>query len=606
MCGIIGYVGPRDISSVLLSGLWKLEYRGYDSAGVASIYGDEIHLRKVVGKLHKLAQLLDQDPLKGNVGIGHTRWATHGEVSPENAHPQIDCDGKIAVVHNGIIENYISLRNKLRKAGHILRSSTDTEIIPHLIEEHFLKTHNFLSAIKHTVELLEGSFAIAIISLHQPDRIFAVRKGSPLVVGWGETENILASDIQAIVGITRKVSYLEDDDLAILTANSIEIENLRHGKVERQIFLVDGELWEAEKEGYPFFMLKEIHEQPRIVERNIRKFIQNRTIKLFDDTPPYLHNIHRIIIQACGTSWHAGYVGKYILEEWARIYTDVEIASEFRYRAQVMDEDTMVMAISQSGETADTLAGIREAKLAHLPVLSLVNVPESSIARESTHVLYINAGPEIGVASTKAYTAQLLLLYLFALYLKDLRGFDKPATHHILESLETVPSKMARILDHSTDIVNIATKYMKYNNFMFLGRWINYPSALEGALKLKEISYIHAIGYPAGEMKHGPLALVDENMPVVVINPYTRVYDKMCANIEEVKSRKGKVIGIATEGDTKMASLVDDIFYIPEIDESLTPLLVALPLQLLAYHIAVMRGLDVDKPRNLAKSVTVE
>ncbi len=608
MCGIIGYVGNKDVTSVLMAGLWKLEYRGYDSAGIAVISDGELVVKKSCGRLMKLQELLDKEPVSGNVGIGHTRWATHGEPSDQNAHPQVDCKGKIAVVHNGIIENYYSLKEKLIKEKHIFKSNTDTEVIAHLVEKYM--KGNLFEAVRKAVQELEGSYAIAVISEDEPDRIVAVRKGSPLVIGLGKDENLLASDIPAMLGHTRKMVILSDGDMAVLTREKVEIFNEKGERIEREITTIPWDLEELDRGEYPHFMLKEIHEQPEVIRKNIKLKLKNGKIdfgEAFNFEPRDFVNVGRIIIQACGTSWHAGYVGKYLLEELARVHTEVDISSEFRYRNPVVSGETLVIAISQSGETADTLAGLREAKAKFLRVLSVVNVVGSTIARESDGVIYIHAGPEIGVASTKAYTAQLFSLYLFSLYLARIKWtLDEEEVRRRLDEVKKIPELMERILEREEEIKKIAKRFYRAKNFMFLGRGINYPSALEGALKLKEISYIHATGYPAGEMKHGPIALIDKKTPVVAIAPASSVYEKMLNNIEEVKARGGRVIAIATEGDRKIKRLADYVFYIPEVPEELSPMLVALPLQLLAYHIAVLNGRDVDKPRNLAKSVTVE
>jgi len=609
MCGIIGYVGPRAVDAVLLAGLWKLEYRGYDSSGIAVISDGEIRVKKAIGKLKVLADILDKEPLSGNIGIGHTRWATHGESSPENAHPQTDCSDTIAVVHNGIIENYISLKGKLIKEKHIFRSFTDSEVIPHLIEKYY--KDNLESAVRCAMNELEGSYAFAVISAKEPDKIVCCKKNTPLVIGLGKGENLISSDTLAVLGLTRKIILLEDYEIGVLTRDKVCILNKDGKEVERKPSTVDGKALKVDIGNFSHFMLKEIYEQPRIIEENIERRIKStkKTFHPFDLTisDGELVKISRIIIQACGTSWHAGYVGKYLLEKFCRVHTEIDISSEFRYRNPVISGETLVMAISQSGETADTIAGVREAKLAFIRVLSLVNVMGSAIARESDDVIYIHAGPEIGVASTKAYTSQLIALHLFSLYFSKLRWLIQEDELKVkLREIKLIPKKMQKILEKDNEIMEIAKKFYSARNFIFLGRGVNYPSALEGALKLKEISYIHATGYPAGEMKHGPIALIDEHLPVVCISPKSGVYEKMLGNMEEVKARRGKVIAIATEGDKKVQEVADEVFYIPECPESLSPILVALPLQLLAYHIAVLRGLDVDKPRNLAKSVTVE
>ncbi|HDI83022.1 MAG TPA: glutamine--fructose-6-phosphate transaminase (isomerizing) [candidate division WOR-3 bacterium] len=608
MCGIVGYIGDKDVSSVLMSGLWKLEYRGYDSSGIAVIDDGDLKVRKSFGKLMQLQELLQKEPVGGSLGIGHTRWATHGEPSDQNAHPQTDCNGKIAVVHNGIIENYYTLKEELTKKRHIFKSTTDTEVIAHLIEEEF--RGDLKEAVLRAVEKLKGSFAIAVISEDQPDRIVAYRKGSPLIIGLGRNENLLASDIPAVIGHTKEVVILEDDEMAVLKKEGVEFYTKDGKRIEKQVQEVPWKPDDMNKGEFPHYMLKEIYEQPEVIRRNISLRIRNKKIDLgeeFNFTPDELARVNRIIIQACGTSWHAGYIGKYLLEDIARVHTEVDISSEFRYRNPVVNGETLVIAISQSGETADTLAGIREAKAKFLKVLSIVNVLGSTIARESDGVIYINAGPEIGVASTKAFTAQVFNVYMFTLYLARLKWtIQKEEMLKRLSELEGLPDAIERILKRDDVIRGIAERFKDKKHFIFLGRGINYPTALEGALKLKEISYIHATGYPAGELKHGPLALVDENMPVVAIATRSSVYEKMLNNLEEVKSRGGVVISVVTEGDERAKAVSDYTIEVPEAPEYLSPIVNVVPLQLLAYHIAALNGRDVDKPRNLAKSVTVE
>jgi len=608
MCGIVGYIGDKDVSSVLMSGLWKLEYRGYDSSGIAVIDDGDLKVRKSFGKLMQLQELLQKEPVGGSLGIGHTRWATHGEPSDQNAHPQTDCNGKIAVVHNGIIENYYTLKEELTKKRHIFKSTTDTEVIAHLIEEEF--RGDLKEAVLRAVEKLKGSFAIAVISEDQPDRIVAYRKGSPLIIGLGRNENLLASDIPAVIGHTKEVVILEDDEMAVLKKEGVEFYTKDGKRIEKQVQEVPWKPDDMNKGEFPHYMLKEIYEQPEVIRRNISLRIRNKKIDLgeeFNFTPDELARVNRIIIQACGTSWHAGYIGKYLLEDIARVHTEVDISSEFRYRNPVVNGETLVIAISQSGETADTLAGIREAKAKFLKVLSIVNVLGSTIARESDGVIYINAGPEIGVASTKAFTAQVFNVYMFTLYLARLKWtIQKEEMLKRLSELEGLPDAIERILKRDDVIRGIAERFKDKKHFIFLGRGINYPTALEGALKLKEISYIHATGYPAGELKHGPLALVDESMPVVAIATRSSVYEKMLNNLEEVKSRGGVVISVVTEGDERAKAVSDYTIEVPEVPEYLSPIVNVVPLQLLAYHIAALNGRDVDKPRNLAKSVTVE
>lgn len=609
MCGIVGYIGDKDVDSVVLVGLEKLEYRGYDSAGIATIPSSEISVRKSVGKLRNLAEILDREPLGGKIGIGHTRWATHGEPNEANAHPHLDCAEQIAVVHNGIIENYYALKEKLIKEGHLFQSDTDTEVISHLMEKYY--EDSLEKAILKVVNELEGSFAFAAISEKEPGRIVGVRLNSPLIIGVGKGENLIASDIPAVLSLTRRIIDLEDKEICILEKDKVSIFTFKGRKVHREPRVVDWTVELTEKKGYSHFMLKEIYEQPEVIENNLKRRIKNgNEIDILSDlnlSESELSRVSRIIIQACGTSWHAGLIGKYLLEHYCRVHTEVDISSEFRYRNPVADGETYVMAISQSGETADTLASLREAKAKFLRAIAICNVMGSTIARESDGVIYTHAGPEIGVASTKAYTAQLLSLYLLAFYMAKIRWLltDEELEKKIGE-LKTIPAKIRRFLDSTRSIDILAEKFYKARDFLFIGRGVNYPSALEGALKLKEVSYIHATGHPAGEMKHGPIALIDEHMPVVCITPKASVYKKMLSNIEEVKARKGKVIAIATEGDERIHSLADHVIYIPETIEDFTPLLAAPPLQLLAYRIALLRGCDVDKPRNLAKSVTVE
>ena len=609
MCGIVGYIGPKDVDSVILVGLEKLEYRGYDSAGIAALHRGKLFVRKKAGRIKSLYEALNGFRIDGNLGIGHTRWATHGKVTDENAHPHVDCNHRIAVVHNGIIENYAQLKQELENEGHTFASDTDTEIIPHLIEKYY-DGHDFLAAVRQALQRLEGSFALAIISQYAPNLLIGVRKGSPLIVGIGEGEYLLASDIPALLSHTKDVIVLEDGEMAVLTDKEWQITDFEGRPLSRQPKTIEWDARMVEKEGYPHFMLKEIHEQPTVLRNNLEKYIKWGEFTLLKDfnLRRLLLNKSKILFQACGTSLHAGMVGKYLLEYLARMPADAEFSSEFLYRSPVIDHKTLVVAISQSGETADTLSGVRMAKEEGLEVLSIVNVVDSSIARESDYVIYINAGPEIGVASTKAYTAQLLILSLLALELGALKGFiTENEIHTYLEELKALPAKIEKVLAQEAEIQKIAQKYHSFNNFMFLGRGINYPTALEGALKLKEISYIHAVGYAAGEMKHGPIALIDEHLPVVVINPSkTSVHKKTASNIREVHARGGKIILLRSEGDEESLPYAKDVLTIPQTLEPFTPILSIVPLQLLAYHIAVLRGCDVDKPRNLAKSVTVE
>jgi len=607
MCGIIGYVGNKYVDSVLLVGLERLEYRGYDSAGIATILEGELDIRKKEGQLKKLSESLNLKPLGGNIGIGHTRWATHGEPTEINAHPHTDCKKQIAVVHNGIIENYQDLKENLIKEGHVFESETDTEVIPHLIEK-FMDA-NLEKAVCRAVKELKGAYAICVLSEKEPDKIICVKLGGPLIIGLGNGENFVASDIPAILPLTRKVMYLKDNEIAVITKDKVKVMNLEGKIIEKKVETVDIEISRLDKGNYDYFMLKEINEQPRVIEKILHERIKNSKIILDEMNldKQYLAKVKRIIIQACGTSWHAGMVAKYWLEKYAHIHTEVDVSSEFRYRNPIAEGDTLMLAISQSGETADTLAGIREGKSKFVKVLSIVNVTSSTIARESDGILPIMAGPEIGVASTKAYTAQLTTLYLFTLYLAKLNYIlTEENLENKIEKLKQIPDAIDKVLKKQDIILKCAEKYYQKRDFIFLGRGVNYPNALEGTLKLKEISYIHATGYPAGEIKHGPISLINQDMPVVCLIPKDELYDKMLNNVQEVIARKGIVIAIATEGDKKIAEIASDVIYIPACQEDITPIVTAVPLQLLAYHVAVKLGCDVDKPRNLAKSVTVE
>jgi len=610
MCGIFGYVGKgqKDVESTIIVGLERLEYRGYDSAGIAIIDDkNNFFILKKKGRISDLKKELENINLPpSRIGIGHTRWATHGKVSDENAHPHLDSNGKIAVVHNGIIENYLELKEELINKGHIFLSETDTEVISHLIEEYQKYEKDYIKAVLKSVSRLVGTFALAILNIDYPDILIGVRKDSPLIVGIGKDEMFLSSDIPAILPHTKKIIVLDNEEIAILRADSYKIIDFNGNVKEKQIREIEWDAQMAEKGAYPHFMLKEIYEQPDVIERNINKYIREGEFLLLKDhnLRKILLNKNRIIIQAAGTSLHAGLVGRYLIENFAKIPVDADYSSEFSHR--IVDDKTLVMAISQSGETMDTLEGLRLAKKLGLEVLSIVNVVDSSIARESDYVIYINAGPEIGVASTKAYTAQITILLFLALELGYLKGYvDKKTIDYYISEIRKLPYILSAILYKDAQIQYIAQKFHKSNHFMFLGRGINYPTALEGALKLKEISYIHATGYAAGEMKHGPLALIDENWPVVIINPKTSVYEKTFSNANEVFTRGGKIISIVSENDEKMREISEEIIEIPIVDEFLTPIISIVPLQLLAYHIANLRGCDVDKPRNIAKVITV-
>ncbi|MGB9910345.1 MAG: glutamine--fructose-6-phosphate transaminase (isomerizing) [Candidatus Hydrothermia bacterium] len=607
MCGIVGYIGNKDLDSVILVGLEKLEYRGYDSAGIAVIHNGRLFIRKRAGRIGDLYTLVNGMAFNGKAGIGHTRWATHGKVNDINAHPHTDCKSQIAVAHNGIIENFEELKKELEAKGHKFISETDSEVVPHLLEEYY--QGSLLDAVFKTVKRLKGSFALVILSSLEPDKVIGVKMQSPLLIGVGHNEMLLASDPTPLLSHTKEIVTLDDGEVCVITQNSFQVFDFEGKEKVKKITQIEWTADMAEKGSYPHFMLKEIFEQPSVLKKNLEYYIRGNEVTLLKDfnLRRLLLNKDRILIQASGTSLHAGLVGKYLLEKLARIQTDVDFSSEFRYREPVLTPNTLVIAISQSGETADTLAGVKMVKENGLEVLSIVNVKDSSIARESDYVLYINAGPEIGVASTKAYTAQILILLLLSLEVGLLKGhISEQDFQKIREELFRVPDFVAHILAHSDYIKAISEKFLNSKNVMFLGRGINYPTALEGALKLKEISYIHAIGYAAGEMKHGPLALVDKDLPVVFVNPFTSVYEKSINNLEEVKARGGIILSVITEGDERMKSLSDYTFEIPYVNELFTPIVSIVPLQLFAYHVAVGRGCDVDKPRNLAKSVTVE
>jgi glucosamine--fructose-6-phosphate aminotransferase (isomerizing) len=610
MCGIVGYVGDKDAQSVLMVGLEKMEYRGYDSAGIATISGGELGVRKREGKLRRLAELLTKQPLSGNIGIGHTRWATHGEPSDVNAHPHTDGKGRLAIVHNGIIENYFQLREELIAAGHFFKSETDSEVLAHLVSDYLADGFSPERAILATYTRLDGNFVMAIVSEDFPDTIYAIRQGPPLVIGLGDGENLFASDANALVRHTRRAVYVEDGQVVILKKDSVRIIGKNAQPVPLEERVIHVELEEMDKGDYPHFMLKEIYEQPRLLREIFRHRVSDyKTISYKNLSLPRQEQnaVSRVVIQAAGTSWHAGLVGKYLLEKYARLHTEVDVSSEFRYRNPVLGGDTIVMAISQSGETADTLAGIREAKSKFIKVLSLVNVEGSTIDRESDAVIHLNVGPEIGVASTKAFTGEVVALILLAMSWGKLKYvIDDEVVQSVLRELEIIPDKMEKILAKSEEIKALAEQFAEARDFFFIGRGFDYPTALEGALKLKEISYIHATGYPAGELKHGPIALIEDDTPIVAIVPQCPTYKKTMSNIAEVRARGGRIIAIATEGDTEIGSLADHVFTIPPTMEELSPLLTVLPLQLLAYHVAVARGCDVDRPRNLAKSVTVE
>ena len=609
MCGIVGYVGAQDAVPILLGGLAKLEYRGYDSAGVAILKGETIEVRRSVGKLINLQKSLDEKAIHGTVGIGHTRWATHGKPSEQNAHPHRSKG--CVLVHNGIIENYQPLKQQLERDGYNFESETDTEVVAHLIDKYLHKGHRLADAVRAATKDVRGSYAIAVISEKEPGTLVAARSGCPLVVGRSREASFVASDVMAMLTHTRDVTYLEEGDIAVVTSTAIQLTDADGHTVSRKPTHITWDASAAEKSGFPHFMLKEIHEQPQTILDTMRgRYSYEAGEADLPDiglTPKQFAQIGRIWIVACGTSWHAGKVGRYLLEEMVRAPVQVDIASEFRYRDPLVEKGDLFITISQSGETADTLAAAREAKRKGAHVLSIVNVVGSTLARESDGVLYTHCGPEIGVASTKAFTAQLTALYLLALHLARVRNAMSVADGKAwLDRLVRLPVLVEHVLKREAEIVAIAKRYHKKRNFLYLGRGINYPVALEGALKLKEISYIHAEGYAAGEMKHGPIALIDKDMPVVVLAPKDRLYEKTVSNLMEVKARHAPVIALVAEGERELGKTADAVFTIPDTHPLISPILFTIPLQLLAYHIAVLRGADVDQPRNLAKSVTVE
>ena len=608
MCGIIGYIGTRGATPLLLEGLQRMEYRGYDSAGVAVMNGNGVETRKTAGKISNLERSLAASPVQGDTGIGHTRWATHGVPNERNAHPHVDCKGEIAVVHNGIIENSGTLKQGLEARGHEFASETDTEVIAHLIEETF--DGNLEDAVIEALWQIEGTYGIAVVSSRDRNKIVAARKGSPLLIGLGEGEYYVASDVSAILAHTREVVYLDDGDVAVLTRNGYTILNQRAQQLERRVSKIDWDLDQIERGGFDHFMLKEIFEQPETVENCMRGRLlpDQGTSKLggLNMTDEELLKFDNILITACGTSWHSALIGEHMLENLARVPVEVEYASELRYRNPIVSDRTLCIVISQSGETADTLAAMREAKARGARTYGIVNVVGSTIARESDGGIYVHAGPEIGVASTKAFTSQIIALLLFTLKLARLRTLSMVDGKGIIEEMQALPAKIKTILDRADEIEKIAEEFKSSQNFLYLGRGYSFPTALEGALKLKEISYIHAEGYPAAEMKHGPIALIDEKMPVVFITPHDSVFDKVVSNVQEVKARGGRVIAITTRDEDALEGKLDYEFRIPETKDMLTPVLASVPLQLLAYYIAVKRGTNVDQPRNLAKSVTVE
>jgi glutamine---fructose-6-phosphate transaminase (isomerizing) len=614
MCGIIGYIGTKPVLPVLIDGLRRLEYRGYDSAGVAVVRNGRIELRRSAGKLARLEAAIEADPLDGEYGLGHTRWATHGRPTEENAHPHRDCTGRLVVVHNGIIENYLDLKRELQSKGHAFVTETDTEIVAHLVE-HEMRDDGVENAVRRALRRLRGLFAIVLMSTDDPEKIVAVRNGPPVVVGIGDGEFFVASDIPAILSHTRDVVFLADEEVAVVTRPGVVFTDFAGRQVSKAVQRV---LWDpimAERAGYKHFMLKEIFEQPHAARETILGRVSPEQGRVFLDevnlSTADLQAMTKVVVLACGTSWHAGLVGKYMIEQLAGLPTEVDYGSEYRYRDPIVDDHTLTIVITQSGETADTLAALREAKRKGARSIAICNVVGSMATREAEGTVYTHAGPEIGVASTKAFTSQLVALYLLALYLGQARGRLAPdAARPHIDALLRLPSLLDDTLKASVQLEEVATRFHTRTDFLYLGRGINYPIALEGALKLKEISYIHAEGYPAGEMKHGPIALIDEQMPVVAIAPHDAVFEKMMGNVQEAKARGGSVIALTTPGDDKLTQLLDlshdVIVTLPDVPALLMPLVAVVPLQLLAYFIAVRRGCDVDQPRNLAKSVTVE
>jgi glucosamine--fructose-6-phosphate aminotransferase (isomerizing) len=609
MCGIVGYIGPRETTKVLIEGLKRLEYRGYDSAGIAVFQKGKIEIRRKVGKLKNLEELIEKETFDGKVGIGHTRWATHGRPSDENAHPHKA--GKVTVVHNGIIENYLPLRQYLKKKGRVFSSETDTETIAHLIDDFIQEGHPFLDAVKIALDKIKGAYALGILYEGDDKCLIGARNEAPLVIGLGEGEYFIASDIPPILPYTRNFIFMEDGEVASLSTKGVKVYDAKGEEVSKEPKYVDWNPLMAEKGGYKHFMLKEIFEQPRAVTDTIRgRLSEEKGDVVLDNVRldrEILKRVHRIILIACGTSYHAALVGKFLIEQFCRIPVEADIGSELRYRNPIIGQHDLVVGISQSGETADTLAAMRESKRKGATTLSICNVVESSLARDSDHVIYTHAGPEVGVASTKTFVTQLITLFLLALRMGREKGLlSEKDGRALIEELIKLPHLMEEMLKSSTQVAKIARKYLYTRDFLYLGRGINYPIALEGALKLKEISYIHAEGYPAGEMKHGPIALIDREMPVVVLATKNDVYEKVLSNIEEVKAREGKVIALVSQSDQEITQKVDDVIFIPETLPSLTPILLTIPLQLLAYYMADFKGTDVDQPRNLAKSVTVE
>lgn len=609
MCGIIGYIGSKSIVPVLIEGLKKLEYRGYDSAGIAVGEKGKLHIRRVKGKISLLEENLKSSPVDGSYGVGHTRWATHGRPSEENAHPHQDCTGSLVVVHNGIIENYLTLKKTLKEEGHTFQTETDTEVIAHLIEKYF--QGSLEDAALKALNELEGAYAIAVISTRDPQKIVTAKMGPPAVVGLGNGEYFVSSDINPFLPHTQRIAFLDDGEMAVIEPGGVEFRDFKGNALSKKIDEVSWSPLMIEKRGFKHFMLKEIFEQPQVMRDTLFGRTSLDTGKVLIEeagiSPDLLANIKRIIIIACGTSYHAGLVGKYIIESLSQIPVDVEFSSEYRYRDFILDEDAFVIIISQSGETADTLAALRKVKKRKCVTFAISNVVNSSIPREADGVLYTHAGPEIGVAATKTFSAQMTALALVALYLAQLRGkIDRETVLFLIQELQRLPHKMEKILNQAELIEELAQDFVSFSHFLYLGRWVNFPVALEGALKLKEISYIHAEAYPGGEMKHGPIALIDDDMPTMTVIPRDKVYEKMMSNISEIKTRNGYVLAVAYESDEEIKTEVDKVLSIPDTHQLFTPFLTVLPLQLFAYYIATKRGADVDQPRNLAKSVTVE
>jgi len=609
MCGIIGYLGSKNAVPVLLDGLKKLEYRGYDSAGVAVIRDNKVQVRRVKGKIRDLVESLKASPLEGSCGLGHTRWATHGRPSEENAHPHRDCSGTLVVVHNGIIENYLPLKEELIREGHVFRTETDTEVIAHLLEKHLRSSLE--EAMMMAIRKLEGAYAVAAMSVRDPDKIVAAKTGPPAVVGLGDNEFFVSSDINPILGHTSRVVFLEDNEMAVLERQGVRFLDFQGNSLSKKVDHLSWNPLMIEKKGFKHFMLKEIFEQPQVIRDTLEGRISQGSGRVYLDetglSPRVTKSIERVLIIACGTSFHAGLAGKYFIESLAQVPVSVEYASEYRYHDLLLDPRTLVVVISQSGETADTLAALRAIKKAGGLTLAISNVVNSTIPREAERALYTHAGPEIGVAATKTFSAQLAALALLAIYLSQAKGrSDEGTSSPLIQDLLRLPHKLERTLGEARQLEDLAQRFLAFSHFLYMGRWVSFPVALEGALKLKEISYLHAEGYAGGEMKHGPIALIDEDMPTLAVVPKDRAYEKMLSNISEIKARSGHVLAVAFEDDREITSHADEVIRVPACSPLWSPFLTVLPLQLFAYHIAAKRGADVDQPRNLAKSVTVE